>query len=181
VRFTKAWADVASENLVLKFAIVGLVGATISLAFGLTTYALKEPLLIERGKITKILNPVSSDHTETEIIGFLKMSLPQRFHQTEVINENYFAKGEVLNKAKELKEMESKGVDQKILVNHIEIREGVAEVDADRILMLGTIKSIMPFPLTVKIASVERSKLNPYGLKTVEVTRVKKKEDKNEK
>jgi hypothetical protein len=181
MRFTKAWADVASENLVLKFVIVGLIGATVSLAFALTTYALKEPLLIERSKITKILRPVSAEHTETDITGFLKMTLSQRFHQSEEINENYFAKGEVLNKAKELKEMDSKGVDQKILVNHIEISEGVAEVDADRILMLGNIKSIMPFPLTVKIASVDRSKLNPYGLKTVEVTRVKKKEDKNEK
>jgi hypothetical protein len=72
--------------------------------------------------------------------------------------------------------MASRQIRQKVLINKVDVTPGGVTVEADRILEVGTVKTILPFPLLVKMASVDRSPANPYGLKIVAVTNLEKKE-----
>ena len=181
MKFTEAWANVAQENVVLKFTVAGLVIANAMTAFALTTFALKKPLVIERDGKTKVANLGDAVASESEVDRFVRETLIQRFNSDASIDENLFVPGEIKNRATEMKEMQSRNMEQRVVVNQLSISEEEVTVNADRIIKVGEVKTILPFPLTIKIASVDRSNYNPYGLKIAEITRVEPMEAKNEK
>lgn len=181
MKFTEAWAGVAQENVVLKFTVAGLIIANAMTAFAVTTFALKKPLVIARGELTKTVKLSDDAPTEAEVDQFVRTALIQRFDSNASIDENLFVLGETKNRQSELKEMASRNMDQKIIVNQVTVADKAVTVDADRIIKVGEVKTILPFPLKVKIVSVDRSAHNPYGLKVSEVTKIEPKEGKNEK
>ncbi len=181
MRFTEAWAGVAQENVVLKFTVAGLVLTNVVTAFVLTTFALKQPLVIERGDFTKSVKLSDSSPTKEEIEIFIRQALSQRFDSDKAIDENFFVAGEVKNRLGEAKEMGSRNIKQRVIVNAVNISNDVITVDADRIIMAGEVKTILPFSLRVILAAVDRSATNPYGLKVSEITKVETKEGANAK
>lgn len=181
MKFTEAWANVAQENVVLKFTVAGLVIANAMTAFALTTFALKKPLVIEREDKTKVANLGDAAASESEVDRFVRETLIQRFNSNASIDENLFVTGEIKNRASEMKDMRSRNMEQRVVVNELSVSEEEITVNADRIIKVGEVKTILPFPLTIKIASVDRTTHNPYGLKIAEITRVEPKEAKNEK
>lgn len=181
MKFTEAWAGVAQVNVILKFTVIGLVLANVVTAFALTTFALKQPLVFERGDVTKNIKPSESAATKEEVEKFVGIALSQRFDSDSALDENNFVNGEIKNRDKETKEMDSRGMKQKIIINGMEVSNEAITVDADRIIKVGEVKTILPFPLTVKIASVDRTPRNPYGLKIAEVTKIEKKDGDNAK
>jgi hypothetical protein len=181
MRFTEAWAGVAQENVVLKFTVAGLVLTNVVTAFVLTTFALKQPLVIERGGSTKSVKLSDSTATKEEIENFIRQALSQRFDSDAPIDENLFVAGEVKNRLAETKEIGSRNIKQRVIVNAVNVSSGAIAVDADRIIIAGEVKTILPFPLRVMIAAVDRSVANPYGLKVAEITKVEKKEGANAK
>lgn len=181
MRFTEAWAGVAQENVVLKFTVAGLVLTNVVTAFVLTTFALKQPLVIERGESTKSVKLSDSSATIEEIEKFIRQALSQRFDSDEPIDENLFVSGEVKNRLAEAKEMGSRNIKQRVIVNAVNVSSDAIMVDADRIIMAGEVKTILPFPLRVMIAAIDRSDTNPYGLKIAEITKIEKKEGVNAK
>lgn len=181
MKFTEAWASVAQENVVLKFTVAGLVVANAMTAFALTTFALKKPLVVERGNHTKAVKLGDAFASEAEVDQFVRTALIQRFDSKESIDENYFVIGEIKNRHSEIKEMNSRNMEQKIIVNQVSVGEEKLTVNADRIIKVGEVKTILSFPLNIKIASVDRTDNNPYGLKIAEITRIETKDGKNEK
>lgn len=176
MRFTEAWAGVAQVNVVLKFTVVGLVVTNVITAFALTTFALKQPLIFERGESTKSVKLANPAATKEEVEKFVRVALAQRFDTESSVDENIFVNGEIKNREAEAKEMNSRNMMQKIIVNRMDVSNESVTVGADRIIKVGEVKTILPFPLTVKIAAVDRTINNPYGLKVVEVTKIENKD-----
>jgi hypothetical protein len=176
MKFIQAWADIAHENVVLKFCVAALSLTNVVTAFALTNFALKKPLVVERSDVTQILTLSDGTATTAEVEQFLRLALSQRFDTAQALDENWFVAGEVQNRQSEAKEMASRQIRQKVLINKVDVTPGGVTVEADRILEVGTVKTILPFPLLVKMASVDRSPANPYGLKIVAVTNLEKKE-----
>lgn len=176
MKFTEAWAGVAQVNVVLKFTVVGLVVANVITAFALTTFALKQPLIFERGEATKSVKLTNPAATKEEVEKFVRIALSQRFDSGASLDENLFVAGEIKNRDSESKELDSRNMNQKIIVNRMDVSKESVTVEADRIIKVGEVKTILPFPLTLKIAAVDRTVSNPYGLKVAEVSQIEKKD-----
>lgn len=181
MKFTEAWAGVAQENVVLKFTVAGLIIANAMTAFALTTFALKKPLIIERGHQTNTVKLSDDAPTKAEVDQFVRSALAQRFDSNASMDENLFVLGEIKNRQAEIKEMSSKNIEQKVIVNDVAVANEAVTVDADRIIKVGEVKTILPFPLNLKIVTVDRGAHNPHGLKVAEVKKIEPKEGKNEK
>jgi hypothetical protein len=147
-----------------------VVVLTLALFSGLLTIctvrlALKEPLIVERDcSASRILKTADTKRSVQEIEQFVRFALPKRF-DTEVQDFKLFLSDEEsAYRAKEQDELAKKGMVQRVLVNSIKMEGSTITVDADRMISVGKIKSVLPFPLTVFLSSMDRSELNPYGL-----------------
>ena len=67
---------------------------------------------------------------------------------------------------------------QKVIVNAVELKDGKAYVDSDRLISVGKVRSAFVFPLVVSLESVSRSMENPYGLRVKSVDEIKRKKRK---
>jgi hypothetical protein len=181
MKFTTAWATTQSQNIVLKMALLLITGCAVVFATIAAKALLKEPLLIERSCLTQIIEDSSTKHTDDEISQFIASSMGQRFNPSETPIQSMFSPKEIEFKTQELKELKDRGMDQKIIIHTTKVSGNDVEIDADRLIMVGNVRSAFRFPLKAKIASTQRSLDNPYGLKVVKVERVQTEEKKNEK
>jgi hypothetical protein len=167
MKFHLAWADVISQNVLLKFVIFALTLCL--LGFGLATLklSLREPLLIERACITQsVYRAANTEHTETEIRSFLEIALSQRFDTESVADTSLISETEKLNRKKEQEELKNLGMRQRVLVNpeSVQIQGAIVRLDVDRLIKTATLRMDLLFPLVLKLASTERTSSNPYGL-----------------
>lgn len=164
MRFTVAWANVLSQNITLRTAVVAL--STCTLVFGICAVrlALKDPLLIERGCASKVLSTAEAQHTDQEIMSFLQVAIPARYDSLVLEYKPFLSDRELTSRLNEQEEYRKKGMSQRVLVNTAKGEAGVFVVDADRMISIGKVRSALPFPLKAEIRSVSRSPGNPYGL-----------------
>ena len=64
---------------------------------------------------------------------------------------------------------------QIVVVNKVELKDGKAYVDSDRLISVGKVRSAFIFPLILNLESVNRSINNPYGLRIKSVVEIKRK------
>jgi hypothetical protein len=170
MKFNIAWSQVISQNLILRLAlfsesivIIGLLVATIKAS-------LKEPLIIERGCFSQAVEKSNPDRGELEIKTFLKEALHQRFDSDGAVQDGFLSKEESNFREEEQKELLSKEIKQRLILNQvIKINGNEVTVDSDRLISVGTVRSAFPFPLILIISTVNRSQGNPYGLKLMQV------------
>lgn len=176
MKFNVAWAKIAQENSILKTSLLVLAAICAILAICLTQMALKDPLVVERACFSKAVALASAAHTNVEIEAFLEAALVQRFDSKDSGRENLLSFSERDLRSKEQKDLQSRKLVQRVIVNSVQISEGNILVDADRLISVGDIRSAFKFPLMVKVESVSRSTANPYGLILSQVKTVEKKE-----
>ncbi len=169
MKFTLAWANVLSQNMWLKFVIIFLTILSSILTVSTVVLSQKEPLIIDRECFSRAVKSGSTEHPPSEIETFLGLALSQRFDTKISQNSDLLSDDENSSRKQEQKELDSKGMSQKIIINSIKINSDTIFVDADRLISVGPVRSVLIFPLTVKIASVDRSQTNPYGLKILKV------------
>lgn len=178
MRFTVAWAAVLKENLSLRAAVFSLGTTTLFLGITSARLSLKAPLLIERGCHTGIAKPADSSRSETEIQRFLTMALPLRFNSAAPDGRTFLSDQEFHNRIAEQQDLEKKGIRQSILVNAVMTNNGDLEADLDRIVSVGTIRSVFSFPVKVTLSTIARTEANPYGLLIANVSPIEQKEEK---
>lgn len=178
MKFTLAWAKIASENATLKMVILCLT--VLSLFFGIAALKLsiRDPLIVERSCYSKVLTPQDSKRTTIEIEAFLREALSQRFDTGTQVHDGYLSDAEQLVRQKEQKELDSRKLAQKVVLNSFTVNGGEIAVDADRLISVGEVRSAFRFPLSVKIESIARTNGNPYGLLVSEVKAIEKGESK---
>ena len=170
MRLTVAWSKTLSQNVALRFSILCLSTTIIGLLIIITKLAIREPIIIERACFSRPLEKAGTDRTESEISAFIKEALPQRFDSDAIPQDGYLSSEEIQFREQEQKVFKEKEMKERVLVNHVEkISGGDINVDADRILSVGPVRSVLPFPLRLSISSVSRSRGNPYGLRIVQV------------
>jgi hypothetical protein len=175
MKYTEAWASVVSQNLNLKI-VTGILGV-LSLVLGMTTLKLtfKDSVIIDRGCYSKVAAPVKDEHSKTEIEAFLKEALSQRFDSLVQPIDGLLSPDELVLRATEQKEFDSRGMKQRLVINQVTEDSGGFKVEADRIISVGEVRSAFKFPLLAKLESKSRSYSNPYGLLLVTVKQVEDK------
>lgn len=165
MKFHVAWANVLSQNVTLRIAIVALVASTCILALSTMSLSLKKPLIIERACFSKTIQTEdSTQHPESEVESFLTVALSKRFDSTASDVALYLSSDEQGFRAKEQDELSQKGMAQRVLVNSVKRENGKFIVEADRIVSIGKIKTVVNFPLRLTLSSTDRTEGNPYGL-----------------
>ena len=164
MKYTEAWASVTHQNYILKIALVSLSCATIGLATIALKMAFNKPLIIERGCASSVLVTSTDDHSKNEIEQFLKNALSQRFDTNVMPTDGLLSVDELKLRSIEQKELESKQVKQKMILNTVTESADGFKVDSDRIISLGNIRSAFRIQFLIKLESKSRSLSNPYGL-----------------
>lgn len=164
MRFTVAWANVLSQNITLRMAVIAL--SICSLFFGIVAarLALRDPFVIDRGCFSKAASPTDAKHTDQEIFGFLQVAIPARYDSSVADYKPYLSDRELTARLNEQEEFSKKGIVQRIVVNSAKSDKGDFVVDADKVIGVGKVRSALPLPLKVELRSVSRSHINPYGL-----------------
>lgn len=176
MKFNVAWAKVAQENSILKAALLVLGSLCTLLAICMTQLALKNPLVIERGCFSKAANLADVQHTNVEIQNFMEVALSQRFDTKDPGRESFLSSSERDLRLKEQKDLMARKLNQRVVVNAVDVSDKGVTVEADRLISVGDIRSAFKFPLVVKVESVTRTVANPFGLILSEVKPVEKKE-----
>ena len=176
MRWTVAWSEVASQNVLLKVVIAVLAVTTLISSIALVQVSERDPIVIERGDFTKALTKSTNDRTESETKTFVEEVLKQRFNTGIMALPGYMKDSEENFKKQESDNLKSSNISQKIVVNNVKIEKDRIIVDSDRLISVGPVRSAFSFPLIVNVAPVPRTLGNPYGLQLVRVTKKDPKE-----
>jgi len=178
MKFITAWSDVLTQNQTLKIVILSLSFLVIILGFTTVAQSFKEPLLIEKGCYSEVKKSATTKHSEREIKAFVTWGLSQRFNSSDKLVASTLSYKETKKRRIELKEINHRKMKQRVIVNSIELKEGKAYVDSDRLISVGKVRSAFIFPLIVSLESVSRTIGNPYGLRIKSVVEIKRKSKK---
>jgi hypothetical protein len=178
MRFNIAWAAVAAQNVTLKVGVVALSLVSIALAITTARLSFREPILIERGCMTRVLDPGSTAHSNAEIETFTREAVRQRFNSDATPIPDYIAADELVARARELKELGTRSMTQFVAVRGLKVNGNTVTIDADRLISIAQIRSAFLFPLTVTVATTARTENNPFGLQLVKVEQPKQEERK---
>jgi len=163
-RFSEAWAQVATQNHILKVATLALATTTALLGVALTKSALKPPLIIERACFSKV-TPIALDSvTSEEMESFLKEALSIRFDSSVPVQSDFLSLEELKARDSEQSELAKRGMKQRVQINSVKQKGSSIEVDADRLISVGSLRSALIFPIAVEINTAMRTAGNPYGL-----------------
>ena len=176
MRFPTAWADIAAQNVTLKFVIGALSISLITTATIAAKLGLKDPIVVERGCVSKSANIASANVTDVEIRGFIEQVLPQRFGTATEPKAAYLSPAQSKARAIEMDDIKKKGMRQTLVVNSVTVNGDAIRVDADRLISIDKIRSAFPLMLEVSVSRTARTEDNPYGLLLTKVATVDAKE-----
>lgn len=178
MKFNTAWAKTAAQNVTLKIATITLAGATITQLIVIVALATKDLPVIERGCFSRALLAKSSNSTKNEIEAFLVESLPMRFDTASYFKDGFLSIEETTSREKEQTTLKQRQISQKVVITDVKSDNKEILVQADRILSVGKIKSVLPLNLKVSLQQTNRTESNPYGLILSSVNQIEEKENK---
>lgn len=178
MRFSLAWAKVASQNVTLKVATVALVITSLGEFIIIGRLALRDPLVIERSCYSRVVSAKQSDPTYEEIRSFLLEALPMRFDSNGFLKDGFLSIEETVAREKEQSTLRQRQMIQKIIVSDVKNEGKDILVFSDRLMSVGKIKSALPLNLKVKVQNTNRSEANPYGLILTSISQIEEKADK---
>lgn len=163
------WADMAHQNMILRFALLSLTMISLGLALALTKVSLKEPLVIERACSsldagTARKSASSREPSREELRDFALRAVSMRFNLREPISTTWFSDEQLRLRRSELDELAKKKLEQSVYIDSVVVTNDGATAEGVRILALGKSRTAIPIILNLKIERTSRSPLNPYGL-----------------
>lgn len=172
MKFTTAWAEIAAQNVTLKFTVGALCICCVVLAFTLIKLCLRGPLVLDRAHETVAIESSDVKQTDAEIRAFVEKALSQRY-DSKVQASNFLSESEQAKRIQEQKSLSEKKISQRIFVNTVTIDKEKIKVEADKLLSVGNIRSAFLFPMSVQIQRTERTEINPYGLILSDISPIK--------
>lgn len=164
MKFHVAWARVLTENQILKAVLLMLALLTSILSLSLARASLKKPVLIERGCGSRYLTPIDDKHTPQEIEAFIREAVRVRFDSDAIDFEPLLSSKEIKFREKEQRELKKKSLTQKVLINSVHTENKLYDIELDRVISSGAMRTALPLKVTLEIASKARTVSNPYGL-----------------
>lgn len=177
MKFQDAWGSLEKENCNLKILVVTLCALAMFLTVAVTSTASKDPLIIERACYSKIAGTARNQApTNEEIQAFIEKALSARFNTTPESLQLLSDKQRTF-RDKEQIELSKHKMTQKVIVNELKVEKDSITVNADRLISVQNLRSILRFPLKVTLESTNRSEENPYGLLLIDVTQLEEKKE----
>ena len=164
MRFLNAWANIATENSILKLCLLTSSLLGIFFAGSAAILSFRAPLVVDRSCYSSPAKLTSPQHTKEEVESFLRVALTKRFDTADSTRTTWFSYEEDARKESERKELASKKIKQMAIVGDVDIAEAMATVQVDRILAVDKFKSVVPAVVEVSFATTPRSEANAYGL-----------------
>ena len=167
MRFASAWAEVISQNNVLRVAIIALSVAVMLLSVVAGKVALRAPLVIERGctsGVAKASDVADVSPNSVELHAFVTSALPMRFDSTARVEAAWIDPAQLKSRDIEQEDLKKKKLSQRIAIESVSVAGNKITVRADRIIAIGKVRSAFPVILDVRIERTRRSAMNPYGL-----------------
>tara|TARA_B110001454_G_scaffold122549_1_gene114447 strand:+ start:38805 stop:39350 length:546 start_codon:yes stop_codon:yes gene_type:complete len=172
MKFTTAWANIASQNISLKLATVTLAVTSIVQLIAIINFTSKDLPVIERGCFSRAIIAKPLENGKNEIESFLAEALPMRFDTHSYIRDGFLSLEQLTIREKELSSLKQKEISQKLIISEIKSDTKEITVRADRLMSVGKIKSVLPIQLTIALQKTNRTESNPYGLVLSSVTQV---------
>src|SRR5262249_10838507 len=98
-------------------------------------------------------------------------ALAERFNSENALGIALLSPEERAIRESEQEELKRQEMRQVVLVSSLKLESsGVALVETDRLITVGSIRSVLRFPLRVQIERISRTRENPYGLIAARVT-----------
>ena len=164
MKFAAVWADIANQNLLLRFVIATLSLVVITLSVISTKLAMKEPVVIERACQTMERLPANASLSPEEIKSFVYEVLIGRFNSGVAPRIAWMAPDQARQRKTEQDELEKRRLAQKVVIDAVEVNKSGVRVVGDRILSIGKVRSAFPFVMDITLETTARSGANPYGL-----------------
>lgn len=177
MKFTVAWSQVVSQNVALRASLIALSACSFVFCIATIRLSLREPLVIERECLSRAVPVTDAKHSVAEIESFIRHALTKRFDTQAVDALVFLSADEARSREKEQDELAKRSMSQQLLINSIDAKGTPVLVNADRVMSVGKIKSVLALPLEVALGSTQRTPANPYGLVIKKVTQMKEKSD----
>ena len=171
MKFHVAWDSLEKENSFLKFVVVIVLIISIFLCSVLGVVGGKDPLVIEKGCYSRVIDKVLPTPTDDEIKVFLEEAIKARFN-SNWSNPGLLSHEQIVFRDKEQRELEKQKMYQTVIVNDVKLTNDNITVDSDRMIAVGEIRSSFKFPLKIQLKSETRSDGNPYGLILTDVQEI---------
>jgi hypothetical protein len=166
MKFSNAWANLLTQNAVLRVVLIGQFALITVLTVSVIRLAAQDPLIIERGIQSKIIEASESSHTEQEVMAVIEKGLLQRFSSKEDLGTQFLNPGQLPKRDKEQSQLGRQRLKQYLCLGDIEIsKESGVLANTIRVIQAGKILSAFSTPLSMSLESVPRSFVNPYGLR----------------
>lgn len=164
MKFNIAWANIANENVSLKYALIFTLGFGVFLGVGFLRLALKDPIVIERSCSTQMMKAVNSKPTVEEMKIFSREALMQRFSSEISANKEFLSPIELAAKKNEEGSLQKKKVSQNVIVRSVVNVKEKIYAEVDRVFMMGDSRPAYSTKLLLDIQATARTEANPYGL-----------------
>ncbi len=172
MKFDTAWNSLEKENRNLKILTIALCTLAIFLTVTLTSALTKDPLIIERACYSSAVSIASSAiPTDEEMKSFLEKSLAARF-DSQGKGQDLLSLKQRAFREKEQSELTKQKMTQRLLINDVKINKESVFIEADRVISVQNLRTVLRFPIKVTLERVERSEGNPYGLLLSEITSI---------
>ncbi len=138
--------------------------------------SLREPIVIGVGEHTSaVYENIENSPPEAELRNFLENALSARFNSTTT-NSALLSLTEQRARAAEQAKLQANKITQTVVLNSFrKSSRELIEVDADRVIRVGNIRSAVGFMLLLRVEKDSRSTTNPYGLILVDTKELQKK------
>lgn len=174
MRFLSAWEGISNQNTVLKLIVAALTISLVTVAGALAFSTQKPPLVIERACFSKAAKTQVATLTKNEIEVFFRLAVEKRFNTNAGETESYLSLMQRELRRIEQDELKNRGMKQLVFVNQVKVDGEKISLDCDRLISVGEVRSALPFRLSAKIETVERTEINPYGLVLTEIENINK-------
>lgn len=165
MKFTTAWAQVESQNHLLKYTHIVLVFIILILAVLVLKFAFKNPIVIERSSDRVEVKSISDIKVnEKDFLAYLEAILKNRYDYEVEFNPYLYSEAEIQKYQIERKEFQEKKLKQRVLINSVKMDGNNFVADIDRIISIEKVKSVINQKIKLTVISNPRTELNPYGL-----------------
>ncbi len=172
MKFHVAWDSLEKENQFLKILLFSFLIVTLGLAVTIIAVSAKDPILVERGCYSRLMERRDPVPTKEEMVSFAEEALKARFNSSWT-NPSLLSDEQNGFRTKEQAELTRQKMKQAVVVNKVESQSEYLIVDADRVISVGDIRSSFRFPLKLKVERSTRTAGNPYGVVLYEVSELK--------
>jgi hypothetical protein len=171
MKFSSAVDALSRENKNLRMLALLQALGTVLLVITVLLFHEKAAIQVERSsRGLEIVSAMPLKRTKEDVIHAIGLMLKARL-DTEAVSPDVFLSARQMElRNEEQRELKSRGLDQTILPRSVEVGDGQATAEVDRVVRVGEIRSALKTKVMLAFEEVEPNELNPYGLKLASLT-----------